>query len=134
MNIRLKEWYENHKREEYEKQYVTMPDGELKHVTEFVDKSVDLDTYNELRMNSYAKDLFFTKMDDELLINRAIYYMEQCGRYHYPASTYNDALAHVIIPELIKRLKEKNEGIENYEDEKEMTYQIWNDNRDKWED
>jgi hypothetical protein len=106
MNTRLKEWCEKHKQEQYEKQYVTMPDGTEKHVTEFEDRSVDWNTYKDLRMNSYALDLFFSKMDDDLLINRAMYYIDQCGKYRYPATTYDEALIHVIVPELIKRLKE----------------------------
>jgi hypothetical protein len=66
-------------------------------------------------MNSYAHDKFFSKMDDELLIERAEYYISQCARYHYPATTYDETVIHVIVPELIKRLQEYKEGAIKWE-------------------
>ncbi|MNJ77569.1 hypothetical protein D3C77_751020 [compost metagenome] len=51
-------------------------------------------------------------MDDDLLIKKAKYYVDQCGRYNYPATTYDEAIIHVIVPELIKRLESfKGSGV-----------------------
>lgn len=108
MSESLKSWHDKQQQELYDKQYVLLPDGTEKHVSEFKEKSVEWDEYKDLRMNSYAQDLFFSKMTDNLLINRATYYMGQCGFRRYPSTTYDEALIHFVVPELLKRLVLKN--------------------------
>ncbi|MFJ3388869.1 hypothetical protein [Lysinibacillus sp. NPDC086135] len=89
----------------HEKQYVLLEDEKQKHVTEFNDRSVSNDEYSKLRMNSYARDKFIPKLDDNALIDTVGYYVSQCEQYRYPATTYSEAIIHVIVPELLQRFE-----------------------------
>jgi len=111
MIFKLPNEYRQKKQEEYEKQYVIHNDKEI-HVSEFEDKSITVQYLSEMRMNSYAREKIYPKFDNSALINDARYYMSQCGRYNYPAATYNEALIHVIVPELINRIEELEKEID----------------------
>lgn len=90
-------------------------EGEV-HVSTFPARGVTPEEYGQMRMNSYARDDFFPKMNDELLLKTAQYYLDQCGRpARTPSVTYNEAVIHNVLPELIKRLEEKiNETKHNH--------------------
>lgn len=105
MGFKLPESFYEKQREEYEKKYVTYNDEEI-HVTEFEDKSVTPEMHKQMRMNSWAKDDLFPKLNDEALLETTKYYVSNCSRPRFPCVTYNDAIIHKIVPELIKRLEE----------------------------
>ena len=87
--------------------YITIGDKQV-HVSELEDRSVTPEMHSKMRMNSYAQEDMPPKLTDETLIEKAKYYLTQCHqRVNYPCSTYDEALLHKILPELIKRLEEK---------------------------
>lgn len=111
MGFRISTEMEEKRKKEEALQFV-LHKGEEIPVASFEDQSISTNLLEEFRMNSYATDKIFAKLDNETLIKQASYYQGQCGSYSYPAATYNEALIHVIVPELIKRiqqLSEKNE-------------------------
>ncbi len=65
----------------------------------------------EARQKAHAKDVAEVRaMDDEKLCERATYYLSQSAFPHQfqPGEpVYDGAIAHVIIPELIRRVREK---------------------------
>lgn len=101
--------FEKFKKERHEKQYFKHH-GEKVHVTDFEDKSITKDMLTDMRMNSYANEIMPPKLDDEALIEKAEHYIAQCTQSRYPCSTYDEALIHTILPELIKRLKAETGG------------------------
>lgn len=105
-----KEAIEQKRKEEYAKQVVLHNDKEI-HVTDFNNQSITSSQLTEYRMNSYARDKIFPKLKTEALVKEAEYYQSQSGLYQYPAGTYNEALIHVIVPELINRIKELEEKL-----------------------
>lgn len=110
MGFHLNAALEEKKKEEYSKQVVLYNDKEI-HVTEFSDQSISASQLSKFRMNSYARDKIFPKLNTEALIKEAAYYQSQSGHYQYPAGTYNEALIHVIVPELISRIVELEEKL-----------------------
>ena len=86
-------------------------EGEKVHVSELEDKSVTIKMKQNMRMNSYAQDKLPPKLDTEALLYTAKYYLEQCSRRNYPCSTYDEAIVHILLPELIKRLEERGESV-----------------------
>lgn len=105
MAFKLPEEWLIKQQEEYEKQYVIHKDKEI-HVSEFEDKSITPQQLSEMRMNSYAREKLHPKLNTDALINTARSYLSQCSRSRYPASTYDEALVHLIVPELISRVEE----------------------------
>jgi hypothetical protein len=59
-----------------------------------------------MRMNSYANDDLPPKLNNAALIEKAKQYLGECAQTRIPCSTYDEALIHNIVPELIKRLEE----------------------------
>lgn len=114
MSFRLPESYYEKQKELYEKKYILIDDStesmdkepKKVHVSELEDRSVTPDMRAKMRMNSYAQDDLPPKLTDEALIQTAEYYLSQCSRPIFPCSTYNDALIHKILPELLIRFKE----------------------------
>lgn len=105
MGFRFSEKFEQKKQEEFEKQYVNWGIVE-QHVSEIKDGSLTTGMLQYARMNSYAQDKIYPKLTNEALIEKAEYYKNNCGRSQYPATTYNEALIHLIVPELIQRIKD----------------------------
>lgn len=101
------EEFQKRKQEEFEKKYITYNSEEV-HVSEFDDKSVDYDMKKGMRMNSYAQDDLTPKLTDEALIETAKYYQSNCTKPKFPCATYNDAIIHNLLPELLKRLEERS--------------------------
>ena len=108
--FKLPDEYYKRQQEIYKKQYVTLEDGTEKHVTEFKDRSVTYEEDQKLRMNSYARDKFAAKLDNDALIKMTMLYLSNCQQSRYPATTYDEAVIHVLVPELIKRLEEYESG------------------------
>lgn len=105
MGFRLSESFKQKQKEIYEKQYVLFGDKEV-HVSEIENRSLSTEMLKDARMNSYATDKIFPKLTNEALINKAELYRSNCERYRYPATTYDQSLIHLIVPELIERIKE----------------------------
>lgn len=102
--------YEEKLKKENELKYVLFEDGSKKHVSEFDNKSISPDEYQTFRMNSYARNEIYPKLTNETLLEKAEYYISQCHK-PYMISTYNDAIIHLILPELLKRIKVNGEMV-----------------------
>ena len=107
MSFKIPESYHKKKKEIDGRKYV-LYDGEEIHITEFEDKTVSSEMRTDMRMNSYAQDELPPKLTDEALINETKSYLKQCGRSQYPCVTYEEALIHTILPELLKRFESKH--------------------------
>lgn len=92
--------------ENHNKRYFHHNDMKV-HITDFQDKTINIEMKENMRMNSYAWDDLPPKLTDEALIEMAKQFQSQCSTPRFPCSTYNDALIHKIVPELLKRLVEK---------------------------
>ncbi|NRG43266.1 hypothetical protein HRF87_00635 [Bacillus sp. CRN 9] len=105
MGFKLPDSFYEKKREIHEKKYIVFK-GENIHVSDFEDRSITVEMKKQMRMNSYAQDDLPPKLDNNALIETAEYYITNCPRPTFPCTTYDEALIHKILPELIKRLKE----------------------------
>lgn len=110
MTFKLPKEYEEKLKQENELKFVLLEDGSQKHITEFDNKSISPDEYQAFRMNSYARNDIYPKLTNETLLEQAEYYISQCHK-PYTISTYNDAIIHLILPELMKRFKENGESL-----------------------
>lgn len=104
MGFKINESYEKKKQEDYELQYVMHQEKKI-HVDDFDKHSISPELYKELQMNSYARDKIFSKLDTETLIQVTEHYQSFCGVPRKPTVTYDETLIHVIIPELIERIR-----------------------------
>ena len=87
--------------------YITIGDKQV-HVSKLKDRSVTPEQYKEMRMNSYAQDDLPGKLTDAALIEKAKYFLKNCTpQRSFPCTTYDESVIHKILPELIKRLEEK---------------------------
>lgn len=107
MSFKLPDSYQKFKKDDYNNKFITIGDKRM-HVSELEDRSVTPERYRDMRMNSYAQDDLPPKLTDETLIKKAKYHLSQCRESAYPCTTYDEALIHKIVPELIKRLEEKS--------------------------
>lgn len=105
MTFKLPEEWLIKQQEEYEKQYVLYNGNEI-HVTEFEDRSISSEQFSGFRMNSYARDKIYSKLDNKALVEQAKYHESQCSQGRHPVITYNDALIYLITPELVKRIED----------------------------
>lgn len=105
MGFRLPEKFKKEQEEIYNSMVVNFGD-ETRHITEFEDRSITPEMRADMRMNSYAQDKLPPKLTNEALINEAKYYKSHCRKPNRSTTTYDEALIHVILPELIKRLEE----------------------------
>ena len=110
MTFQLPESFRLKQQEEYKKQFVIYKEKEI-HVSEFEDKSITPQQLSEMKMNSYAQEKLHPKLNTDALINTTRSYLSQCSRSRYPASTYDEALVHLIVPELIKRIEELSKEV-----------------------
>lgn len=106
MSFKLPDSFYEKQREIYEKKYILLDSGEQIHVSSLEDKSVTPEIKATMRMNSYAQDDLPPKLTNEALIETAKQYQSNCSRAKYPCSTYDEALIHILLPELLKRLEE----------------------------
>lgn len=106
MGFKLPDSYYEQQKEIYDKKYVIYNDQEI-HITEFEDKSITLEMQQQMMMNSYARDDLPPKLTNEALIESAKHYLNNCEKPRLPCVTYDEALIHRILPELIKRLEDK---------------------------
>lgn len=104
------EWLEKQK-EIHDLKYITYQGSKI-HVSEFKDQSITPEMQSEMRMNSYALDDLPPKLNNEALIGKAKKYLGECIQTRIPCSTYNEALIHKLVPEMIKRLEELEQNIE----------------------
>lgn len=74
--------------------------------------NVTLDEYlilcDAFGTNSYERELIYNAMTDEALTRITESLMRQIAPYSYykPASTYEELVLHILVPELIKRLQD----------------------------
>jgi hypothetical protein len=111
----------------YNLQYITLPNGDKLHVTKLEDRSVSMKQKEDWKMNSYAGEVLIKKLDDEALFDTIEHYLMNAKRCDYPAPTYDEALSHVIVPELVKRLKDElnKQKIKNYIDFENGSHVEW---------
>lgn len=76
-------------------------------VASFADRSIEPSIYKSLRMNSYAREDIFEKLTNETLIEATNEYLAECQKPPMPCTTYEQAVVHKIVPELLKRLQEE---------------------------
>jgi|SRR5690625_233374 len=107
MVFKLPESYYARQREEYEKKYIKIGETMI-HVSELDDRSVTSEDRSKMEMNSYAQNDLPPKLTTEALIETTKYYKSQCSTPRI-CSTYNESIIHKLVPELIKRLEEKEE-------------------------
>lgn len=67
--------------------------------------------YQSLRMNSWEREEVHKRLDDEALANVAAYCLSNCQRQDRkrPCQTYDDAMAVLLVPLLIERLRKKTD-------------------------
>lgn len=108
MTFKYPDSFYKKQKELFDKKYIEMEHQRI-HVTELKDRSVTPEIHKTMRMNSYAREDLPPKLTDEALIQNAEHYLSNCTRTRIPCSTYDEAIIHTIMPELIRRLKEKSE-------------------------
>ncbi|MCR6108604.1 hypothetical protein HXA34_20150 [Salipaludibacillus agaradhaerens] len=89
----------------YDMEYVSFKGGRT-HISNMEDRSLTTDDLKGVALTTYARMKIPPKMTDKALLQTAERYLSQCSDSGYPYVTYNDALVHTIVPELIHRLKE----------------------------
>lgn len=104
----------NFNRDQYEKLTFDL-DGTSTHVSELADRSVDIEMLERMRMNSYVQDKLPPKLTTEALIARAEIFKTNCGFRNKKTTTYEESLVHVLVPELLVRLKELNDRVRELE-------------------
>lgn len=100
-----KKQVKNMSRKEVNQEYVEYRNKFI-HVSELEDKSVTPDDLKKMDKTTYIRTQIPPKLTDEALIQTAENYIMQCSKSGYPFITYEEALIHTIVPELLKRLKE----------------------------
>lgn len=81
-------------------------DGEEKLIKDIPDKSITPAVYRILKTNSVGWRLLIPKYDDEALVLVTQHYLENSGTDSI--HTYDGALKGFVVPELLKRLEERN--------------------------
>jgi hypothetical protein len=105
MGFKLPEEYLKEEERINNLKYILHEDKEI-HVSEFEDRSITPQEHSLMRMNSYAQDDLPPKLNNAALIKTARSYLSNCTRPTFPCTTYDEALIHKILPELIERLEE----------------------------
>lgn len=104
MTFKIPEKYKQLQKDLYAKKYIIIGDTEI-HVSHLKDRSVNVEKKQKMRMNSYAQDDLYPKLDNEALIYTARHFIANCSTPRFPCATYDESLIHMILPELIKRLE-----------------------------
>jgi hypothetical protein len=116
MGFKLPEAYYIEKQRVHELKYIDI-NGEKIHVSELEDRSVNIEVRDQMRMNSYAKDDFPPKLTDEALIDEVEHYRTFCSRQEYnPCLTYDESMIHVLVPEMLSRLKMLTQENKRYQE------------------
>lgn len=105
MKFKLPDSFYEKQREIHDKKYIDF-NGKQVHVTELQDRSITSKMKEQMRMNSYAQDDLPPKLTNEALIETVEYYLTNTVQPNFPCSTYDEAIVHRLVPELLKRLKE----------------------------
>lgn len=106
MGLKLPESYLQEQKQIHELKYILHKDNKI-HVSELEDRSVTPQLHSEMRMNTYAQDDIYQKLNTQALVIAARGYLSNCSRPRFPCVTYEEALIHKVLPELIKRLEER---------------------------
>lgn len=75
-------------------------------ITDIPDETITPNMLKNMHMTINARSAMPPKMTDDALIETAEQYLKQCTPTDH-AATYDQAIIHSIVPEMIKRLKEK---------------------------
>ncbi|MCP1159319.1 hypothetical protein [Bacillus infantis] len=110
MGFRLPEKYKEKQKEIHNLKYISVGEKEV-HVSELEDRSVTSELLKEMKMNSYAQDDLPPKLTNEALLNKTKYYLTHCRQPSLPCTTYDEAIIHKLVPELIKRLEDYEEQV-----------------------
>lgn len=105
MGFKLPDSFLKKQKEIHELKYIDY-NGKQVHVSEIEDRSVTPEMKKDMRMNSYAQDDLPPKLNNAALIETAKHYISNCSKPSFPCVTYDEALIHKLVPELIKRLEE----------------------------
>ena len=66
------------------------------------------DEWKELRINSFEQEELYSLLDNDALCRMTEHCLNNCRpRDRKPSIVYDDAVLHVLVPLLLKRLKEK---------------------------
>lgn len=79
------------------------------HVDDLPDQAVTPADLKLMPMTTYAREKLPPKMTDEALLQIAEKYSANVTQMHQPAVTYEEMLIHSVLPELIKRLKDRQD-------------------------
>jgi hypothetical protein len=116
MGFKLPDEHYERQRELHELKYINFK-GKQIHVSKLQDKSVTTEMKDQMKMNSYAQDDLPPKLTNEALIETVKHYKDNCSRpLHFPCSTYDESIIHVLVPEMVKRLEELMEENEKYQE------------------
>lgn len=80
--------------------------GEKIRVADIENQSLSFQQYKETVMSGYVRDHIYPKLNNAALAEVATEYKSQCSEPLRPVTTYNDALIHLIVPELLARIEE----------------------------
>lgn len=80
--------------------------GEKIRVADIENQSLSFQQYKETVMSGYVRDYIYPKLNNTALMEVATEYKNQCSEPLRPVTTYNDALIHLIVPELLARIEE----------------------------
>lgn len=105
MGFRIPKEFAEKQKEIHDLKYITYGDKQI-HVSELADRSVTSEMKNQMTMNSYAQDDLPPKLTNEALLGTTKYYLSNCSKPRFPCSTYDEAVIHILVPELVKRLEE----------------------------
>jgi hypothetical protein len=110
MGFKLPQEFYEKQQEIFNLKYIDI-EGEKIHVSDLEDRSVTPKQKKQMRMNSYAQDDLPPKLNNAALLEMAELFLSHISKPRFPCTTYDEALIHKIVPELIKRLKELDENI-----------------------
>lgn len=86
--------------------YVETKEGR-KRISDLEDESITLEDFHDMRLNSLAREDILRKLTDYALISDARHLLRNCISISRPVSSYRDALAYLVVPELIRRLEDR---------------------------
>lgn len=97
--------FKTQKRTQIHDEYIEVRQKHVK-ITDIPNGSITPSMLKDMHMTVNARSAMPPKMTDDALIETAERYLKQCTPSEH-AATYDQAIIHSIVPEMIKRLKEK---------------------------
>jgi hypothetical protein len=88
-----------------EKNPVVTYNGQEINITEISEDSLTLDFYQNIRANSDGFEALYPKLNNEALAHAVQNNLNNCG--YKTNTTYEGTLQNILVPLLLKRLKEK---------------------------